>query len=74
MQRFADQLVDHTGPVVLRGVDVVDAVYDGLLEHGDRLCAVAWRPEHPVTCQLHGSEARPVHPPSADRKPARRLH
>ncbi len=28
MQRFADQLVDHARPIVLRGVDVVDAVRD----------------------------------------------
>ena len=43
VQRLADQLVGHVGPVELRGVDVVDAQLDCAPQHGDRLVVVARR-------------------------------
>ena len=48
------------GAVELRGVDVVDAQFDGAPEHGDRLVVVARRAEYAGAGQLHGAEADAV--------------
>ena len=57
MQGLADQFVGHVGPVELGGVDVVDAEFDGPPQHGQRLVAIARRPERPATRKLDGAEA-----------------
>ncbi len=57
MKRLADQLVGDVRPVELRGVDVVDAEFDGAAQDGERLRAVARRAEHARTGELHGAEA-----------------
>ena len=73
VQRLADELVDDVGPVVLRGVDVVDADRDGRAEYPQRVVAIARRPEDPVAGELHGAVPGPAHAPRAEREgPAER--
>ena len=55
MEGLADQLVDYAVAVVLRGIDVVDAGFDGRSEDGDGFVTVAGRSEDTVAGQLHGS-------------------
>ena len=56
VQGLVDEFVGDVGAVELRGVDVVDAQFDGPAQHGERLVAVARRAEHAGTGQLHGAE------------------
>ena len=60
MQRLADQLIGDVGAVVLRGIDVVDAEFDGAPQHRHRLLVIVRRPEHTGAGQLHGAEADAV--------------
>ena len=57
VERLPDQLVDHHGAVEVAGVDVGDAVLDGLAQDGDGLVAVPGRAEDAGPGQLHGAEA-----------------
>ena len=66
VQRLVDQLVGHVGPVVLGGVDVVDAQLDRAAQHGDRRVAVPRRAEHAGTGELHGAEADPPDGPARE--------
>src|SRR5580693_35155 len=63
VQSLADQFVGHVRPVELGGVDVVDTEFDGPAQHGQRLAAVARRPEDPGPGKLDGSV-----PDTRDRK------
>ena len=56
MQGLADEFVGDVGAVELRGVDVVDAQFDGPAQHGERLVPVTRRTEHSGPGQLHGAE------------------
>jgi hypothetical protein len=56
VQRVADELVDDVRPVVLRGVDVVDAELDRPPQHGPRRFRIGRRAEHAGARQLHGTE------------------
>ena len=56
MERLADEFVGHVGSVELRGVDVVDAEFDGPAQHGDRLIVVAGRAEDSGSGELHRTE------------------
>ena len=66
MQCRADQFVRHVGPVVLGGVDVVDAEFDRAPEHGDRLVTILWRSPDVGAGELHRPEADPVHGTSCE--------
>jgi hypothetical protein len=68
VQRFADQVVDHAGAVVLGRVDVIDSGCDGGLEHADGRCPVSRRIDGPWTGQLHRAVPGPSDPPAANRK------
>jgi hypothetical protein len=59
VERFADQIVDHAGAVVLGRVDVIDSRGYRGLEHADGRCPVRWRPK--------GVRAGGLHPPCPDR-------
>jgi hypothetical protein len=61
VQRLADQRVGDVRPVVLGGVDVVDAQLDGAAQDGECGRAVPGRTERARAGQLHGTEADPVH-------------
>ena len=74
VQRLADQFVGDVGAVELRGVDVVDAEFDGALQHGDRLVVVARRAEDAGSGQLHGAEADAVDGELAEWECASCLH
>ncbi len=56
VQCLVDEFVGDVGAVELRGVDVVDAQFDGPAQDGERLVPVARRTEHSGTGQLHGAE------------------
>jgi hypothetical protein len=60
IERVADQVVDDVRPVVLRGVDVVDAELDRASKHGPSTVGVARWPEHAGTGELHRAEADAV--------------
>jgi hypothetical protein len=57
MERLADEVVDHVGAVVLRGVDVVDAELDGAAQDGAGAVGVARRAEDAGAGELHGAES-----------------
>ncbi len=57
MKGFADELVGDIGAVELRGVDVVDAKFDGAPQHRERLATVTRRPEGSAAGKLDGTEA-----------------
>jgi hypothetical protein len=52
-QCFPDQLIHHSGPVILRGVNVIDTCIDGCAQHRDRLVAIPGRTEDTLAGQLH---------------------
>ena len=56
-----DQLVRDIGPVVLRGVDVIDAELDSPPQDAERSPAIRRRPEDPGTGELHCAEADATH-------------
>ena len=60
VQCLADQVVDDVGPVVLGGVDVVDAELDRAAQHGPGGVWIAGRAEHAGSGELHGAEADAV--------------
>lgn len=60
VQRFADELVHHTRPVVLRGIDVVDSRVDRRPQDKQRLVTVTWRPKDTITGQLHRAVPNPI--------------
>src|SRR5271156_7127292 len=55
-ERFTDQRVDHTGPVILGRVDVIDTGIGGGTQYRERFVAIPWRTVDAVAGQLH----RPV--------------
>ena len=68
VERFADQVVDHVGAVVLGGVDVIDSGCDRGPEHTDSRCPVGRRVDGPWTGQLHRAVPGPSDPPWAERE------
>ena len=60
VQCLADQLVDRVWSVIVAGIDVRDAALHRLTQHRDRLAAIAWRPPHAGTGELHGAIAHPA--------------
>ena len=64
VKRGADQLVGDTGPVILRGIDVIDTQLDGLSKHVHGCPDVArWTP-HTRPRQLHGAETNAADRPA----------
>jgi hypothetical protein len=61
VQRPAEQLVGHLGPVGVAGVDVGDAEVHGSSQHGDGGVAVLGRPPDAGAGQLHRAVAEPGH-------------
>src|SRR5580704_8823296 len=51
--RLADHLIDYGRPVVLGGIDVIDAEFDRLPQYRDRFRPVFWWTEHVTTGQSH---------------------
>ena len=60
VQRLADEVVDDVGPVVLGGIDVVDAELDGAAQDGAGRVGVTGRAEDARPGELHGPEADPA--------------
>ena len=74
VQRGVDQLVRDVGPVVLGGVDVVDAQLDGPAQDGERRLPVAWWTPDARTGELHRAEADAGHrAPGQHRRAAGRV-
>src|ERR1022692_934810 len=59
VERFADQIVDGAGAVVLGRVDVIDSRGDRGLEHADGRCPVRWRTKGVRAGELHRAVPRP---------------
>ena len=68
MQRFADELIGDVRPVVVAGVDVIDAARDRLAQHRNRGVVVLGRPEDAGSGELHRAIAKALHNPVAERK------
>ena len=60
MQALADQVVDDVRAVVLSGVDVVDAEFDGAPQHSTGAVRITRRAKHARTGELHRAEADAV--------------
>jgi hypothetical protein len=59
VERFADQVVDDAGAVVLGRVDVIDSRGDRGPEHADGRCPVRWRTKGVRAGELHRTVPRP---------------
>ena len=68
VQRFTDDLVYGTRPVVLRSVDMVDAAFDRVAQHSHRFVAVSRRSEDVIPGQLHSAVSDPHHLRSTEGK------
>ena len=60
VQCFADQFLGHVGPVGVRGVEEVDAEFDGAAQDANGFGAVVGRAPDAVARQTHGPESEPV--------------
>ena len=60
VQRLADELLGHVGPVGVGGVEEVDAQLDGPSQHGNGPVVIIGGPPHAGAGQLHGAESEPV--------------
>ena len=68
VERLPDESVGHIGPVVLRGVDVVDAGVHRPAQHGQGQVTVPRRTEDTGARQLHGAEPDAMDVEAAQRK------
>ena len=60
VQRLADQFLGYVRAVGVRGVDEVDAEFDGAAQNADAFVAVGGRAPDALTGQAHGAESQAV--------------
>jgi hypothetical protein len=61
MERLADQMVGVVGPIIVAGVDMIDAARDRLAQYRDRAGVVLRRPEDALSRKLHRAVTHALH-------------